>query len=347
MAGAYVTVYTESNGDGVVSSIPCTVSGATAGNLLVASLNIRGSTTGITDPVTGWTKREESAGGTGLGTHVVYTRVATGDANDNVPTISWTTAFRAFIAVAEFSGLDGTAPYEDSDDATQGNTNTANSSVGTGTATATSANGTAVFVLNPYEWDDADDTLALSVGTVDYYRTTGSTVRPGVSFGHLNYTSAGSKSATWSWASETTNAYGAVLVFKEAAASGGVTVVLSGQAATVGRGTITVSAAAAVDVTGQAVTAGQGISTVSAGAGAGFTVTDVDLDETITEGQTGVVITITGTVAATGKKVFIMQGANSVEQTVTAENTSSATITVTYGGLLTSGAATLSVRNPL
>lgn len=82
-------------------------------------------------------------------------------------------------------------------------------------------------------------------------------------------------------------------------------------------------------------------------AGAGFSVTDVDLDETVTDGQTGVVIALTGTVAATGKKVFITQGANSVEQTVTAENSSSATITVSYGGVLTAGAATLSVRNPL
>jgi len=79
----------------------------------------------------------------------------------------------------------------------------------------------------------------------------------------------------------------------------------------------------------------------------GFAVTDVDLDETITNGQTGVIISITGTVPASGKKVFIVQGANSVEQTVTAENASSATITVSYGGVLTGGAATLYVRKPL
>jgi len=81
--------------------------------------------------------------------------------------------------------------------------------------------------------------------------------------------------------------------------------------------------------------------------GGSFAVTDVDLDETIADGQTGVVVTITGTVSATGKKVFITQGANSVEQTVTAQDASSATITVSYGGVLTAGAATLSVRNPL
>lgn len=82
-------------------------------------------------------------------------------------------------------------------------------------------------------------------------------------------------------------------------------------------------------------------------AGAGFSVTDVDTDETIVDAQTGVVVTITGTVSATGKKVFITQGSNSVEQTVTAQNASSATITVSYGGVLSAGAATLCVRNPL
>jgi len=82
-------------------------------------------------------------------------------------------------------------------------------------------------------------------------------------------------------------------------------------------------------------------------ASSGFSVTDVDLDETIVDGQTGVVVTITGAVSATGKKVYITQGANSVEQTVTAEDATSATITVSFGGVLTAGAATLSVRNPL
>lgn len=79
----------------------------------------------------------------------------------------------------------------------------------------------------------------------------------------------------------------------------------------------------------------------------GFSVTDVDLDEDITSGQTGVIIQVAGKVAASGKRVFITQGANRVEQTVTAENAFSITITVTYGGLLTAGAATLSVLNPL
>ena len=85
----------------------------------------------------------------------------------------------------------------------------------------------------------------------------------------------------------------------------------------------------------------------AAAGAAGWSIANIDLDDSIVESQTGVVIAITGTVAASGKKVWLNQGANWVEQTVTAEDSSSATITVTYGGVLSAGAATLYVRNPL
>ena len=79
----------------------------------------------------------------------------------------------------------------------------------------------------------------------------------------------------------------------------------------------------------------------------GWSITNVDLDDTIVDAQTGVVVAISGTVSATGKTVWLKQGANWVEQTVTAQDASSVTITVTYGGVLSAGAATLYVRNPL
>ena len=81
----------------------------------------------------------------------------------------------------------------------------------------------------------------------------------------------------------------------------------------------------------------------------GFTgawrIVDVDLDDTIVDAQTGVVVAISGTVSATGKTVWLKQGTDWVEQTVTAQTP--LTITVTYGGVLSAGAATLYVRNPL
>ena len=81
--------------------------------------------------------------------------------------------------------------------------------------------------------------------------------------------------------------------------------------------------------------------------GGGWSISNVDLDDSIFDGQTGVVVAITGTVAASGKKVWLSDGTNWVEQTVTGETTTTATITVTYGGVLSAGAATLYVRNPL
>jgi len=95
------------------------------------------------------------------------------------------------------------------------------------------------------------------------------------------------------------------------------------------------------------VVAGKVFQDAVAAAGGGWSVTDVDGDESIVDAQTGVVISITGTVAVAGKTVWIEQGGNWVEQSVTAQDASSATITVTYGGSLVAGAATLHVRNPL
>jgi hypothetical protein len=80
--------------------------------------------------------------------------------------------------------------------------------------------------------------------------------------------------------------------------------------------------------------------------GGGWSVTDVDLDEDIFDGQTGVVVTMSSAISATGKKVFLEQGGTYVEQTVTGETTTTVTITVDFGGL-SLGAATLCVRNPL
>lgn len=81
------------------------------------------------------------------------------------------------------------------------------------------------------------------------------------------------------------------------------------------------------------------------GGGGTWSIIDVDGDETISDGQTGVVITIDRPVSGSGKKVFLTQGATSVEQTVTGETTTTVTITVVQGSL-SLGAATLEVWNP-
>lgn len=84
---------------------------------------------------------------------------------------------------------------------------------------------------------------------------------------------------------------------------------------------------------------------VSAPSGA-WTITDVDTDEIITDGQIGVVCTVTNG-AASGKRIFLAQGATWVEQEVTGETPTTVTINVSFGGVLTAGAATLHGWNPL
>ena len=131
----------------------------------------------------------------------------------------------------------------------------------------------------------------------------------------------------------------------EYVSTGGVTVPLSGVQITSATGTPTVLLGQEVSLSGVQLTSATGIITVDTGSG--WTVTDVDTDESIFEGQTGVIITISGTVSASGKTVWIEQSGNWVEQTVTAQDANSITITVVYGGLLVPGAANLYVRNPL
>lgn len=125
-----------------------------------------------------------------------------------------------------------------------------------------------------------------------------------------------------------------------------VTVTLTGQDLTVSQGSPTVTTGVVLPLSGQDLTTSQGTITVDTGT-AGLIITDVDGDETIANGQTGVVATLSGPWAASGKRVWLDQSGNRVEQSVTGETTSSVTFNVTFGGVLVPGAATLYVANPM
>lgn len=77
-----------------------------------------------------------------------------------------------------------------------------------------------------------------------------------------------------------------------------------------------------------------------------FTITSVDLDDDIYEGQTGVIAYLDGSPPATGKKVLLRRGGVSVEQTVTAEDATTVTFTVSLGGVLSPGGCTVQVYAP-
>ncbi len=83
-------------------------------------------------------------------------------------------------------------------------------------------------------------------------------------------------------------------------------------------------------------------------AGGAFTILSVDGDNAVYHGQTGVIILPdTGvTFGASGNLVAIAQGSLWVWQTVTAESTSSITITVALTGFTLPGSATLYVHKP-
>ena len=316
--------------------------GATAGNLLVAMVGIGFGGDVFTTP-TGWTLLEtasvDSPNNVGFAS---YWRVATGTTADNFTPV-WTDAGACSLMAAEYSGLDATSSFEDSaEDA--GSIATAVTTMATGSATPVTSDGLAIALLfadAPVLWDTTT-TIDNSFIDTQFY---GASTASYLGIASKVYTTTAAQSATWTTTDTGGVAYGTMAVFAVAAA-GTVNVVLSGQTVTSSQGILTVRGDADIPLGGQTVTSSQGIITVSTPAG-GWSVTDVDGDESIVDAQTGVVISITGTVAVAGKTVWIEQGGNWVEQSVTAQDASSATITVTYGGSLVAGAATLYVRNPL
>ena len=209
---------------------------------------------------------------------------------------------------------------------------------------------TSIGIRDGSDWSsDIDGTgITLSNSFTDsfFYAAVFGSTRPMSGMASKAYTTTAGQSTTWSFdgLGSATETYGVIAVFKEL--SGGETVVLAGQASTTQSGTITVITGALTALDGQQIAATQGGITVDTGA-AGWSIANVDLDDSIYDGQTGVIVAISGTVSATGKSIWLNQGTDWVEQTVTAEDATSATITINYGGVLSAGAATLYVRDPL
>lgn len=204
MAGAFVTAYVGGGTTAQESSGSCTVSGATANNFLVATVVVRNAAhETIGAAPTGWTLRvkQENDDTVADSLTAVYTRVASGDTSDNFGTISWGSLRRWAIIVAEYSGADATTPYEDSAIQAPGGPLEIYTTVGTGSATATSANGFYIAGLSIFL--QSDDTYTLATGTVDYSNSGG--VNADAAYGHYNYSSAGSKSDTWSWSTADNN----------------------------------------------------------------------------------------------------------------------------------------------
>jgi hypothetical protein len=283
MAGAFVQNWEVGNPVGETTSI--TVSGATANNLLVAVVGIRGGGDSLTNHV-GWTLIEYDTSGSDAA--AMFYRIATGTSADNL-TVNFVDNGRTSIQVFEFSGLDSTSPFEDSA-ADSSALSTAATSIGTGSATPTSANGMAVAGLFVRNWDDwsASDSLLSEIqidssftGIEAITRGGVGTARPIAAMAYLAYTSATAKSATWSTSygsAANSNCWGGIAVFKEAG-GGGTSVTANDitQSQTIDNVTLTQANVLAVN----SMAHGQAIDPASIDAEASITLQDLTQGQTI------------------------------------------------------------------
>lgn len=146
-------------------------------------------------PETGWTQHEiyHQDGTTARVGAALWTRIATGDEQD-AATLSWQDLRRSILGIAEYSGFIAN-PVEDTGFAVPGTLDATYTSLSTGSATATAPNGAYIAVAALY--NRATGTT-LAAGTVDYEHSyLADTAVPGINFGHYDYSTAGSKSETW------------------------------------------------------------------------------------------------------------------------------------------------------
>lgn len=227
MAGAYVQSWTANDGDSLIDTLTVTIgTDATAGNTLVAMLTITAGGDSL-DAVTGWEPRYTNTSANNQA-YAVYDRIASGDANDNF-TQSWTDTGRCSIVVQEFSGLDGTAPFEDSDIDTT-NSESDVTTQGCGTATPVTSNGIAItgwHANNEEGCTAANVTVPSGFTNLASTSATG-TNRPIQFMTSKAYTTTAGQSPSWSTSDGGTDGVGTVLVYKEAAGAGGTTLTPSG-----------------------------------------------------------------------------------------------------------------------
>lgn len=224
MAGTYVQSWNTDTA-AVSSSFSLTISGATANNLLVATVATRSNVSGMTLAASaGWTVAVNNIGS--RTSNCILYRVASGTSADNLTVTLTGGTTRLQLLVKEIAGLDSVAPF---DGYAQDSTNISSPILASGTpkntgsVTPTSANGTAVFSLSVYDrraWAAVNpgDDITTS-GTV--YGKSGFGVahsRPFAMLAMRNYTSAVAQTETFSQGGDATNEYvgATVTVFKEA-----------------------------------------------------------------------------------------------------------------------------------
>lgn len=231
MSAAFVQSWRTSSA-AQVASYSLAIGGATANNLLVATVATRGNLTGLSVSVNaGWTIATQALG---LRTSNILIYKVAGGSNaldDLVLTVAGGTC-RVQIWAVELSGLDPSSPYDGvaTNAAYLANTNTAGVALSTGSVTPTTANGVAVFCLSVYDrsaWTIANPGNDITTTGTTYgkggYGVANS--RPFAMMAMRNYTSAVAQTESWNQRSDGSQAnefVGAmVAVFKEAGGGGG------------------------------------------------------------------------------------------------------------------------------
>lgn len=230
MAGAFVTeIATGGSISTATTTGTITVSGATANNLLIACLGMKGGSDVITTEPTGWTKREfntSATSGTNACNGVTYERIATGDSNDNF-SASWTNAKEWAITIGEFSGLDATSPFETSaEDSTYHNTDqTGAGTISSGSVAPTTQPGMAISCF--FQADERDGGVG-EMSDASGGFTVNAEHRPAagnneyVAIASRTYTDTGSRECVWDSSISTGwKGYANVHTYKEPAAGGG------------------------------------------------------------------------------------------------------------------------------
>ena len=223
MAGAYVATWNNAIG-GNVLELTVTVSGAIAGNLLVAGISVRVGGDVFTTP-SGWTELKTHS--TGLNGYATYYRIATGTTSDDFIS-SWTNDGRPGARVNEYSGLDSIAPLEASDENLD-NVSSGTTSQDTGSATPLSANGMAIAVLCARVGADYSPST-INNSFTDLQQDAGISGSAATHIAAKAYTTTAAQSATFSTTDVGSFAYGVIAVFKEAGGSASVEVTGTPQA---------------------------------------------------------------------------------------------------------------------
>lgn len=219
MAGAYVQGWQNSGNNNDVTSHTVTVSGATAGTLLVGVWGTRAGEPTVV-AATGWTKMEEyleAAFGNEPSLSFFY-RIASGDSNDDFA-VTWTGNCQDPSGVVqEVSGLDST-PYDVSNiDITNQSSNTTTQNTGSATPSAAGSMAVAAVIgREERKWGF----ISIDSSYINLDQSTGTGVVNVGAMASLRLAGTSAQNPQFSTTDSGESAIGAIGIFLEPAVGGG------------------------------------------------------------------------------------------------------------------------------